>query len=67
VFNGKTREEIIRKQIEELPTPPSVYRKDIPPELEEFILKCLAKERTRRFQSADEALEALKIIAKKIM
>lgn len=67
VITGKTREEIIRKQIEELPTPPSAYRKDIPPELEEFILKCLAKERNRRFQSADEALEALKIITKKIM
>ncbi len=66
-FNAKTREEIIRKQIEELPTPPSAFRKDIPAELEDFIMKCLEKERNKRFQSAGEALEAIKLMSKKIL
>jgi len=66
-FNAKTREEIIRKQIEELPASPSAFRKDIPGELEDFIMKCLEKERNKRYQSAGEALEDLKLISKKIL
>ncbi len=64
-FHAKRREEIIRKQVEELPVSPSAFRRNIPPEFEELVMKCLAKERGKRFQSAKEAIEVLEIIRKK--
>jgi serine/threonine protein kinase len=36
------------------PTPPSCHRRDINHEIETIVLKCLAKERERRYQSAGE-------------
>jgi tetratricopeptide (TPR) repeat protein len=36
------------------PTRPSVFRRDIPYDLEQIILKCLSKERERRYQSVSE-------------
>ncbi len=41
--------------------PPKLpYREDVPPELEQVINKALAKNREKRYQSADEFLEDLK-------
>ncbi len=45
----------------EEPDPPSTVRKDFPPGLSKIILKCLVKDREKRYQTADEiriALEA---------
>jgi serine/threonine protein kinase len=39
--------------------PPSAYNKDIPPELEEIVLKALAREVEDRYQSAGEMADAL--------
>ena len=48
--------------------PPSDYNEQISPELDEVVLKCLAHERSKRFHSMDEVLQALDkcpLIAKK--
>ncbi len=66
-FLGKDRLEVMKKHIEEPPLPPSAIRPGLPEELDHFILKCLEKERGRRFQDAGEALAELKIITKKIL
>lgn len=44
---------------EEHATPPSTFRKDYPAELEAAVLKCLEKDKTRRFSSCDELVWAL--------
>lgn len=41
------------------PDPPTKIRKGFPPALEKIILKCLVKERSRRYQSAAEISAAL--------
>ncbi len=41
------------------PDPPTVVRKGFPPALSKIILKCLEKDRARRYQSADEIRAAL--------
>lgn len=40
--------------------PPSTYRSDIPGDLEQIILRCLAKEPSQRYASAQELRQALK-------
>jgi len=41
------------------PTPPRMVTPEIPPALDEIILKCLEKEKTKRFKSAKALLDAL--------
>lgn len=41
------------------PTPPKMLKSEIPDTLDEIILKCLEKEKTKRFKSAKTLLEAL--------
>lgn len=43
----------------EVPAPPSQHSGDIPPDLERVVLKCLAKDRSERFQSIIELQSAL--------
>ncbi len=45
------------------PRPPSHIRRDIPPYLEQAILKSLEKDRTRRFNNAQEMARALRYTA----
>ena len=66
-FLGKDRIEVMKKHIEEPPLPPSTYRPGIPEALDNFIMKCLQKEKSKRFQNAGEALGELKLITKKIL
>ncbi len=66
-FLGKDRMEVMKKHIEEPPLPPSNFRPGLPEALDEFIMKCLQKERGKRFQTAGEALGELKVITKKIL
>ncbi|MCK4761429.1 MAG: protein kinase [Candidatus Aminicenantes bacterium] len=46
----------IRKHIEEKPIPPSEFNPDTPPYLERIVLKCLRKERSKRYRDASDIL-----------
>ncbi len=58
---------VIKQHIHAKPVPPSKLRRDVPPELDAFIMKCLEKKRENRFQSAREALNYITMISKKYL
>ncbi len=58
-FDGENPVAIALMQINEKITPPSVYNHNIPPRLENIILKATEKQPSKRFATADEMIEAL--------
>src|SRR5688572_13282914 len=58
-FTGDSAIEIAMKHVNELPRPPSKLRTEIPPELDQIVLRALAKEPEDRYQTADEFIEDL--------
>jgi eukaryotic-like serine/threonine-protein kinase len=58
-FTGDSAIEIAMKHVNELPRPPSKLRAEIPPELDQIVLRSLAKEPEDRYQTADEFIEDL--------
>lgn len=48
-----------RKHVSEAPPPPSAYYPGIPKELDQLVMRALAKRPEQRFQSADEFKEAI--------
>ena len=58
-FEAQTFPELILKLGTEDPPPPSTIRADIPPSLEEAILRCLERDRTKRFPNLGELAAAL--------
>jgi diguanylate cyclase (GGDEF)-like protein len=46
--------EILRRQIEEMPRPPSEWREDLPPGLDAVVLRGMSPEQNERFASAGE-------------
>jgi beta-lactam-binding protein with PASTA domain len=58
-FDGETPIEIAMKHLNEPPRPPSELRGDIPPELDQIVLRALAKDPHDRYQSAQEFSEDL--------
>jgi eukaryotic-like serine/threonine-protein kinase len=58
-FNGETAIEIAMKHVNETPKPPSELRHGIPPELDQIVLRALAKNPEDRYQSAEEMEEDL--------
>jgi eukaryotic-like serine/threonine-protein kinase len=56
--------DIILKHLHEAPVPPAELRADlqIAPELQDLVLKCMAKAREDRFQSMDDLLAQLKAV-----
>jgi serine/threonine-protein kinase len=52
---------IIYQHLEKPPTPPSEFNPDVPPGVEEVILKALQKNRDDRFNSAEEMARALNV------
>jgi eukaryotic-like serine/threonine-protein kinase len=60
-FTGSSALAVLMKHVQEEPQPPRQRRpdRDIPVELEQVVLKALAKDPSRRYQSAEEMLTAL--------
>jgi serine/threonine protein kinase/Tfp pilus assembly protein PilF len=58
-FEGESGLSVALKQKTELPKPPRESNTQVPEELDCLILKCLAKKKEERYQSADELLSGL--------
>ncbi|GED90626.1 hypothetical protein TNCT6_77110 [Streptomyces sp. 6-11-2] len=53
-FIGDSPVAVAYQHVREAPQPPSVFRPEIPPEVDAIVLKALAKNPGHRYQSADE-------------
>lgn len=62
-FPGKSFPEVCMAILEAKPRPPSEVRPGFPPRLEEFLLRCLAREQDKRYPNAGAAYGALAAIA----
>jgi eukaryotic-like serine/threonine-protein kinase len=58
-YSGDTAIEIAMKHLNETPKPPSTHRPEVTRELDQVVLRALAKEPEDRYQSADELQEDL--------
>ncbi len=58
-FQAETGIGVCLQQIEKAPEPPSALRDDLPPEIEQIILRLMEKEPEARFQRAEELIDAL--------
>jgi eukaryotic-like serine/threonine-protein kinase len=58
-FTGDSPIEIAMKHLNEAPRPPSVHRPEIPPELDQIVLRSLAKNAEERYQRAEDFAEDL--------
>ncbi|TWT92961.1 serine/threonine protein kinase [Neorhodopirellula pilleata] len=63
VFNAETLVALCQKHITETPIPPSRIVAGVPEDLENVILSCLEKERSRRPQTARDLLQKLQACA----
>jgi serine/threonine-protein kinase len=58
-LDGGSVFEILRKQVDDEPLPPRRFAPELPPAYERLILKAMAKEPAKRWQSADELARGL--------
>lgn len=66
-FTGETAVAVAYQHVSERPKPPTEHNSDISPALEAVVLHAMAKDRARRFQSATEFKDALKLAASGVM
>jgi len=59
-FTGDTPEEVMSSILKKEPPPLTRYVADAPPELQQIVTKTLRKDRSQRYHSAHELLQALK-------
>ncbi len=62
-FRGDSAVAVAYQHVSERPQAPSVHNPEISPELDRVVLYALAKDRNRRFQTASEFREALRLAA----
>jgi hypothetical protein len=58
-FDGETMGEVLVKQVTQLPPPPRGFNPNIPPSVEQILLRCLMKVPDKRFQTMVALREAL--------
>jgi len=58
-FDGETMGEVLVKQVTQLPPAPRAINPNIPPSVEQIILRCLAKTPDHRFPTMNQLREAL--------
>ena len=58
-FTAETEELIIAQQLQGTPLSPRVFRPGIPEELEDFLMRLLAREPAQRFAATDDLITAL--------
>ena len=63
VFEGSTAQAVLSAHVLEQPKDVRERRPDVPPLLAEALLKCLAKDPVNRWQTADELLAQLELVA----
>jgi serine/threonine protein kinase len=61
-FDGDTPVAVAMQHIQDMPTPPSYFNPDIPPALEEVIMRCLEKEPERRYRDGSTLARALELL-----
>lgn len=58
-FRGVSARAVLSAHLTKDPEPVTLHREEVPPGLERFVMRCLAKDPADRFQSAAEATAAL--------
>jgi serine/threonine-protein kinase len=66
-FRGDTAVAVAYQHVSERPQSPSTHNAEITPEIDRVVLHSLAKDRNRRFQTASEFREALRLAASGVM
>ena len=61
-FDGDTPVAVAMQHIQDLPVPPSQYNPNIPPSLEEIILRCMKKVPEMRYRDGSQLAHALEIL-----
>jgi eukaryotic-like serine/threonine-protein kinase len=61
-FSGTSLQQLLRAQIEQIPHPLGEVRPELSPGLASAVMRCLAKSRTERWQSATELLAELEAV-----
>lgn len=59
-FHGENPKEVLLKHISERPAPPSSINPNVTPEMDEFVLKMLAKKPENRFLSMEEVVSSIR-------
>jgi serine/threonine-protein kinase len=62
-FVGPTMQAVVAAQVTQTADPVTRYRPSVPPALAELVARCLEKHPADRWQTADELLKALEVVA----